>query len=352
MGSKAVSPLGSDEKGRLQQFLKRRQLNERMVKLLDEAKETHNLKRGEITTAKNAKYDDIVESLSKSLSNHWVSTEAVTHVLDSAELAGRQHVCVFEVPPADLDAVRVSLASPDTLNNQSLTLEEFWTIPLEPYTRILADTDDIHISKVVAVRKYWVELITPKSEDYIEIVRKREKERAAIIIKLDFKSRLLQFRVPIREQAPGVDTSSSVYSFVSETVYSQYGDAGAEWLLKLRPFKICDAYKKIIQNRDDFELHSDTPENQYLKSSMTRKGAPGFGQDIRDFPEWVYDNGFARSSIKGTWKIGTAETDVRMHYDQVKVSKQLTRPMARLYFSKPYTDEDVEHVIGRIRDHL
>ncbi|WP_337175417.1 hypothetical protein [Paludisphaera sp.] len=323
-----------------------------MVRLLEEVKEAQNLKRGEITTAKNSTYDDIVESISKSLSNGWISTEAVTQVLEAAEIAGRQHVCVFEVAQEDLGKVRESLNNPATLNTQTTSLEEFWTIPLEPYTRILADAPDIHISKVVAVRKYWVEHETPKSEDYIEIIRKRERERAALIVKLDAGSRLLQFRVPIREQAPGVDTSSSVYAFVSQIVYSQYGDHGAAWLLRLRPFKIADAYKNIILNRDDFELHADTPENQYLRSSMSRKGAPGTGQDIRDFPEWVYDNGFARSSIKGTWKRDPAGVDVRMHYDRVKVSKELTRLMARLYFSKPYSDQDVEHVILRIREHF
>lgn len=61
------APIGKDEKQRLEQFLKRRQLKERMVGLLEEIKQEHDLKRGQVTTAKNATYEELVEALSNSL---------------------------------------------------------------------------------------------------------------------------------------------------------------------------------------------------------------------------------------------------------------------------------------------
>lgn len=347
------TPIGKDEKERLEHFLKRRQLNERMVKLLESVKEAHALKAGQVTTAKDASYEDIVESLTNALREGWLDTEALTKILDEAEIAGRQHVCLFAVDEADAAAVVASLGSPRTLNDKPTELEEFWKIPLEPYTRILPTRDGHTLSKIIAVRKYWVDIDRVTQPDYKKVEQKREKERAAMIVKYNPTSRLLQFRVPIKEQAPGVDTSKSVYEFITDLVQSQYGDKGIEWLLRLKPLKIGDAFQKIVQNREDFQLHTDHPENKHFKSSMSKKGAPELGKDIRDYTEWVYENGFARSCIRGIWgKEGECKVDVRMNYEQVKVSKTLTRPVARLYFAKPYCDEDIEHVIQRIRDHF
>lgn len=347
------TPIGKDEKERLEHFLKRRQLKERMVKLLESVKEAHCLKAGQVTTAKDASYEDIVQSLTNSLGEGWLGTEALTKILDEAEIAGRQHICLFSVDETDAAAVSASLGSPRTLNDKPTELEEFWKIPLEPYTRILPERHGQTLSKIIAVRKYWVDIDRVSQPDYKKVEQKREKERAAMIIKYDPTSHLLQFRVPIKEQAPGVDTSKSVYEFIAELVQSQYGDAGIAWLLRLKPFKIGDAFQKIVQNRDDFQLHTDHPENKHFKSSMSKKGAPELGKDIRDYSEWVYENGFARSCIRGIWGSGDGpKIDVRMHYEQVKVSKTLTRQVARLYFAKPYSDEDVEHVIQRVRDHF
>lgn len=347
------SPLGKDEEQRLEQFLRRRQLKNRMVDLLTTAKESHDLKRGEVTTARDAPYEDIVTSLTAALTNGWLDTQTLTEAFDNAEIAGRQHVCPFLVDPGDLDAVRKSLRTPKTLNTRPTELNEFWHTPLEPYTRILTDRANLLLTKIVGTRKYWVELENSiRTDDYEEIKRKRQKERAAMVLKLDPIDRLLQFRVPIRENAPGEDTAKSVYAFITDLVHSQYGDDGVAWLLRLKPLKICDAFQKIIENREDFQLHTDTPENKFFKSSMSRKGAPELGKDIRDFDQWVFDSGFARSSIRGVWKRGEGCIDVRMHFEQVKVNDQLTRHVARLYFAKPYGDEDVEHVIGRIREHF
>ncbi len=353
MTDQKLGPLRKDEKARLLQFLRRRQLNERMIGLLDEAKQAHDLKKGEVTTAKNATYEDIVDSITSALSHSWIEKEKVTRVLDNAEVAGRQHVCVFEVPQDDSERVIESLRAPTTLNTTQPEIEEFWNIPLEPYSRILTDTESLLLTKIIAPRKYWVEIDSVYTEDYIEIKRKREKERAAMVVKLSPKERILQLRVPIREQAPGVDTAKSVYSFIAELVASQYGAKGTEWFLRLKPIRIIDAFQKVIENRDDFELHMDTPENKFIKSSMSRKGAAELGSDIRDFDEWVFENGYARNSIRGIWKQpDSSGVDVRMHYEQIKLTKQVTRSIARLYFAKPYTDQDVEHVIKRIREHF
>jgi hypothetical protein len=56
-------------------------------------------------------------------------------------------------------------------------LEEFWKIPLEPYTRILPTRGGHTLSKIIAVRKYWVDIDLVSQPDYKKVEQKRKKER-------------------------------------------------------------------------------------------------------------------------------------------------------------------------------
>lgn len=345
--------LGNDEQDRIAQFLKRRQLNNEMVKLLCEIKEHEELKRGEITTAQNATYDAIIESLSKSLKEGWITTERVTAILDNAEIAGRQHVLLFNVPEELLDTIQNKLQNPDTLNTHGVQLEEFWEVPLGSYARLLRNDESFLVLKVIARRFYWLSDESRPSEDRIEIIKQRERERSAVVIKLNKQSKLLQFRVPVREKAPNADTGRSVYEFLVEIVESQYGEDGLELFNKLQPFPIEGAYQKMIDNRDDFQLLTDTPENQHFKSSMSHKGKSETATDLRDFDQWGFAEGFARTSLRGLWSFDDeCNIDARMHVEKIRTGSQISRKVARIFFPKPCSDREVEHVLQRIQDHL
>lgn len=344
--------LDNEQQERLSHFLKRRQLNENMVNLLKQIKDDHDLKRGQVTTAQNATYDTIIESLTTSLNEGWVTTQQVVEILDGAEIAGRQHVCVFTIPDDLVDEVVTSIEQPATLNTQGLTLSEFWEIPQEPYTRLIQNDQRLLVMKVIAPRYYWVSNETQESEDLIEIIKRREKERTAVILRLDRVTKTLQARVPIREKASNLDTTKSVYSFLVEIIESQYGDDGMTWFNKLARFPLSDSFQKIIENREDFSLFTDTPENQHFKSSMSHKGAGDDASDIRDFEQWGFAEGFARTSLRGKWKIDDVDIHVRMHADKVKMGQQISREVCRLFFPRPCTDAQVEHVIERIKAHL
>jgi hypothetical protein len=101
--------LDNDEQERLAHFLKRRQLNESMVALLKQVKEDQDLKRGQVTTAQNATYDSIIESLMTSLNAGWVTTQQVVDILDGADIASRQHVSFFSIPDDLIDEVLTSI---------------------------------------------------------------------------------------------------------------------------------------------------------------------------------------------------------------------------------------------------
>lgn len=344
--------LDHEQQQRLTHFLKRRQLNEGMVAFLKQVKEDQDLKRGQVTTAQNATYDSIIESLTTSLNEGWVTTQQVVDILDGAEIAGRQHVCVFAIPDDLLEKVSTSIQSPATLNVQGVTLDEFWEIPQEPYTRLIKNDQHSLVMKVIAPRYYWVSEETQSSEDLIEIVKRRAKERTAVIIKLEHDTKLLQIRVPIREKASNLDTTNSVYSFIVEIIKSQYDDEGLTWFNKLARFPLADSFQKIIENRTDFALYTDTPENQHFKSSMSHKAAGDDAADIRDFDQWGFAEGFARMSLRGAWTHDDVAIHVRMYADKVKTGSQMSREVCRLFFPRPCADDQVEHVIERIKAHL
>lgn len=345
--------IGSDEQDRISHFLKRRQLNNQMVEVLREIKEKQDLKRGEVVTAQNATYDAITESLSKALKEGWITTERVTEILDTAEVAGRQHVLLFNVPDDLLEDIQSTFQQPETLNTNGVQLEEFWEVPIGSYTRLLQNDENFLVVKVIARRFYWLSEETQPSDDRIEIVKQREQERSAVIIKLNKTTKLMQFRVPVREKAPNADTGRSVYEFLTDIVESQFGAAGLEQFNKLHAFPIEETYQKIIDNREDFQLLTDTPENQHFKSSMSHKGASETASDLRDYEQWGFKEGFARTSLRGLWQlVDDNSVDVRMHSEKIRTGSQVTRKVARLFFPKPCSDLEVEHVIRRIQEHL
>lgn len=349
----SVILMGSDEQDRISHFLKRRQLNDQLVNLLKEIKDEQDLKRGEVTTAQNATYDAILESLSKALQSGWITTERVTGILDAAEVAGRQHVLLFNVPDELCEELQSTLQQPETLNTQGVQLPEFWEVPLGSYTRLIRNDSAFLILKVIARRFYWTSDEKHPSEDRIEIVKQRERERSAVIIKLNKQSKCLQFRVPVREKAPNADTGGSVYEFLTEIVESQYGENGLRLFNRLHAFPIEDTFQKMIDNREDFQLLTDTPENKHFKSSMAHKGTTEAASDLRDYEQWGFAEGFARTNLRGLWAIGEdVKIDARMHMEKIKTGSQISRKVARVFFPKPCSDEEVEHVLQRLQEHL
>jgi hypothetical protein len=332
-------------------FLKRRQLKDASTTLLGEIKDRNGLKRGQVTTDKAASYDVIVESLGKSLGEGWLSANELIRLLEDAELAGRQHLCLFEVPEDLLETISHGLLKPRTLNDEPVSLEEFWEVPLEPYCRLIVERAPL-LLKIIAVRSYWTKEKQRITDDEYRIHAKRHKERAAVIVKFDADQRTLQFRVPISENAQDTETARAVYEFIESLVANQFGEQGRAWFLKLRHWPVGDAFERIVNNHDDFELHTDTPENNRFKGSLSKKGVADDGVDLRGMEEWNFSSGYARSSLRGKWKTGDLAVDVSMHAARVRVSRQTIRKFARFFFPKPCSDAEVEHVLRRVREHL
>ena len=85
---------------------------------------------------------------------------------------------------------------------------------------------------------------------------------------------------------------------------------------------------------------------------MSHKAAGDDAADIRDFEQWGFAEGFARTSLRGAWTQEDLVIHVRMHAEKVKTGNQMSREVCRLFFPRPCSDGQVEHVIERIQAHL
>ncbi|MFT3880687.1 MAG: hypothetical protein QM703_13610 [Gemmatales bacterium] len=357
----ADTPIVSDEYESLIAFLTRRQLKERLVDLFKAKIKDLGLKKGQLTSDANATYEKIAECIREAINQGWVSEIELVALFDNAELAGRQHICIFEIDDKANTAIRKTLKNPNSQSTHT-KLKDFWDLPDSPYSIVLSNTPANTCVKIVDRRKYWLtedldkkyikdELLTGSPSDDQEFIRRYlHVERAASILFLHSKERYFEVRVPVREKS-SYDTGQTVYDYVHDLINSQFGDSGLDWFGKLEAFTICDTYNGIIANKLDFMLLADSPEDAILKATMYSKGAASKKTDIRDLEGWKpFKKGYSRTKIRGVWKIDdTSEVHTHMHYERIKSKQNAEANVCRLFFPAAQTDKEVEHAINRIR---
>lgn len=346
--AKAPPPVDHE---RLQRFLTRRRLDDRVVKMLITAKDEHDLKRGELTTAQNATYAKLTEDLMKGVSKGWIGRADVVAMLDGSEIAGRQHVLIFLLPESGRKKVLEALRNPKKVYAGPVNLDEFYAIPEHSTARILHDSEDEVVVKLVARRSYWVTEVLRETEDEQFLRKHRENERSAVIVKCDAKSGLFQVRVQPREKGQA-DTGKLVYDFMCSTLGAHYDLGGSSWFPKLVAFAIGDTFPKILKNRQEFRLRYDTPEDPEFKAQMFRKGNED-SFDLRDDQRWSFRNGYSRNSIRGVWICPRGgEVLVHLNQDNVRLGANTTRDVARVFVPGLCSDKDLDHAIQRIHEHL
>src|SRR5947199_117283 len=99
--AKTIALLDKGERQALERYCVLHHLKNSIVTLLVEASETHSLKRGNVTTAMNAPYEKLIESLGVALGEGWLAEAQIVSLLEAGELAGRQHVCLFRVKTSE-----------------------------------------------------------------------------------------------------------------------------------------------------------------------------------------------------------------------------------------------------------
>lgn len=351
--AKTIALLQKEESQALERYCVLHQLKDALVGFLKFTHDKNDLRRGDITTAMNAPYEKLLQAVGTAISNGWASQDEFTSLLDKGELAGRQHLCIFKVRQSEQAKVIESLRKPIDLDHSLPTLESFYLVPAKWSTRILQDTQHEFLAKIVGPREYWDFEEKNITADHIQIDKYRRRERSVIIVKYNYKTKLLQLRLSLRRN--GNDTGRAVHDFLTEAVGNQFGDSGRMWFGKLEHFPIADSYAKIVGNRDDFVLIRDTPYDNEIAATLSKKVADYV--DLRDNPHWTFDQDFARTSIRGIWlkdghKDGDEGINAFLHLDDLKLDAKTRKKVARVFFVKSCPDEEIEHVLRRIREHI
>lgn len=329
-------------------FLRQRQLNTQIVELLAEVKKKHDLKQGSVTVAKNATYAKLTESLDEAISQGWLTPDELVPILNESEISGRQHVSIYQVTGAKLQGLADALSAPKHIRKSAEKLEEFWEIPDRSFARVLLSDKNCLMVKLVGYRKYHTIVSAGHKDDYELLKKYQHIERSAVIVKLDRSAKLLQFRVPPREHG-GAETARAVYEFGSKMLSAHFDLSIIEQAIT--PLPIVNAFPALIENRDDFVLEYDTPEDLETKSSISRRLA-GKKKDLRDTKSWQHESGYTRRTLRGSWNKGKSTTFVHMVHDTIQLDNKTKKVVARVFVPDRCTDEDMEHVISRIRDHI
>jgi len=346
--------LSKDDKQSLLRFLERRNLKERVIECFAHIIEQKNLKRGDLTQDKNATYAILTDGLEKAISKGWMTEQELISLLDDSEVAGRQHVCIYEVPAASITDTLSAIRQPTALQNGVASVGDFWDLPSASYARVLRDTSSEALVKIVSRRRYWRSEIDSSRSNADEewIHRWIEEERSAVVIKCSKSTRILQIRVPPRERSPQAETGKSIHDFAIQLLGTHYSIGKGSWLSKVKLFSITDAFNKILENKQDFVLRHDTPESDTAKSRLSKKGSIKELKDLRDDEMWTFGNGYARKTLRGTWVVKKKPIYSHLNLDKLKTAKGGSIEFARVFFPHFATDSEVDHVIQRIRDHF
>jgi hypothetical protein len=344
--------LSEESKRSLAAFLERRNMKERVRSILAKIVAQEDLKRGDLTTAKQVTYHTLVDELIKAINKGWYELSALIALLDESEVAGRQHVWVFLLPAKGKAAILDAVASPIGQDDAPGEIEDFIKMPESSYARVLKRTGKDALVKVVTRRRYWVREVDEHTDTEEWIHRWIEEERAAVILKCDLSAGICQVRIPPREHFQQSETGKTVYDFAKETLERHYDIGKNSWFSRLLDFPITDAYPAILANRDDFVLRHDTPESLTAKARVSRTGAIKELKDLRDDSMWVFADGYARKSLRGVWLVADNFVYAHLNYDKVRLDAKSTASFARVFIPSLTTDAEVDHVIGRIREHL
>lgn len=343
----------SETKASLARFLEQRGLKARMVQLFGKIIRREDLGRGELTQSQHATYGKLVSDIEHAISEEWLTDEQLLELLDRAEVAGRQHVCVFRLPAKGVNAILNELSEPTESTESEMTLDDFWRLPEASTARVLRSERGVVVVKIVARRRYWRSELDPQesTENDQWIHRWAQEERSAVVIKCSRSSGILQIRVPPREHAQG-ETGVTVLGFVNEVLPRHYNVGRGTWYQKLTEFPITDAFNAIVRNRDDFVMRHDSAESDSAKSRMSKKGSIKALDDLRDDPMWQFEDGYSRKTMRGSWVKDDEPLYCHMNWDSVRISRDSTMDFARVFVPHLVSDTDIDHVIRRIKDHL
>ena len=354
--------LTDDQFSKLAKLIERRRVKNEFVELLALAKkaqvETLTVsERKPISASKDQNYSKLLRQLIQCVEQKLLNEQTIVEILSGSEIAGNQHVMLFEVPQPDKkDKTTIAfldfVASPKHQRNKAETLAEFIAPPKSSHCRILSKSDDEVTVKFVSERNYWLvnELAEGATLDRRLFERLRQRERSAIVLKVSISKGLIQVRVPPTEKG-GIGSASSHYEFARDTIASHYPH---DWFSKLKSLPITDAFPTLVNDDDTLvSLWADSPEDDDISSRIKNQGRPNISSDLRKNTNWKFKNGYARTSLYAYFRCAEQKTSTmyaRLHADKLRKAGKGT--LARLFVPRSCKDEELEDAIARIRKHV
>lgn len=347
----------TDQKIALLSFMERRGMKESAIDLLGIAKKKADKKRGAVTQNQSAPYEQILDDIEKAISNEWITADDFLSLLDTSEVAGRQHICVFTIDSKFAKSVLQQLSKPDHLSDALPELEDFWTVPTAPRAIIVSSSSSHILLKLVGQRRVWRREVDMdrSSEDEEWIHKWVVPVRAATVVKYSTASGLLQIRIPVRDESSQSETGKSVFEFVQYAMRKHYDiDDKKSWFQKLELFSITDSYSKVLDNFDDFVLRYDSPESDTAKSKLSKKGAIAELKDLRKDKMWTFKQtgDYSRQALRGVWLIDERIIFAHFNLDNGKRADGSTMNYARVFIPRQAKDAEIDHVLKRIVDHF
>ena len=185
------STLSSDEQLAFEHFLTRRKLHDCATEVLAKVREAKNLTRADLSASKSLTYAQLAELLLKAVNNNWLANDDLLKMLDESEVSGRQHVCVFMLPHSEKERLFKTIREPTELVPGPSHIDEFIGIPTHSRARILRESSEEVLVKIVGVRSYWLSEFEQDDPDEQLIRRWKQKERSALIIKCNLRDELV-----------------------------------------------------------------------------------------------------------------------------------------------------------------
>jgi hypothetical protein len=237
--------LADDDKAQFANFLKHRRLNTTAVATFAKIREENEIKATELHAAKNLSYNEIADNLIKAVNKGWMTLEELVEMLDGSELAGKQHVCVFQLPDEGRNKILATLRSPTGTIADNPAISEFLVLPTHSKVRVLKNTADEVVLKIVTRRDYWTTNCLEAEPTRELYERLKYQGRSAVIVKCNMTTGLVQIRVPPREKGPS-ETAKVVYEFGLQAMGKHLPLDDGSWFTQLKQFPVAKAFPKIL----------------------------------------------------------------------------------------------------------
>jgi len=354
-----------EEKQKLARLFEYRKLKPQLLPLLQDAKSL--LEAGQkLSVNRSQSYLQLTEQLNNAVSWGHIAEATIASVIADGEVAGNQHILLFELPGTSNRSRRQffeSLSQPSGAEKTAKRMADFLEAPSRSSYEILVQSPDELIVKFVGRREYWDTEILSEETNRVEYAKNRHVERCPVVLKACLSKKLIQLRVSPRSSGSNA-SGKNHYGYATDVLSSHYAiERDGSWFRSMPPIPIADAFPAIVNSKALlYEMWSDSPEDRAVASRYRNQGRPKLGFDLRDYQHWNHSGGYARKFLSGFFRTSAATAAkgvnrqgtlrfIKLH-DEKLTNDQIHHRASRMFLNAYCADEEIEYVIDSIRTHI